>query len=158
MGRVIHTLCIHHSAGPSGSVAEFRREHILRGFGDIGYHSVIGSGRGMPDGKCEQGRPDGVKGSAVWGRNTGLLSVCLVGNFELTLPTPAQLASLGEWLLHRSHTYGALTIVGHKEIALPQHGTLCPGRNFDLAAVRRWFDVARPLFLSHQPYRPLGAL
>jgi hypothetical protein len=35
MGRVINTLCLHHSAGPSGSVAEFRREHILRRVWDM---------------------------------------------------------------------------------------------------------------------------
>jgi hypothetical protein len=150
MGRVINTLCIHHSAGPSGSVAEFRREHILRGFGDIGYHSVIGSGRGMPDGACEQGRPDGVKGSAVWGRNTGLLSVCLVGDFTKTAPTRAQLITLGEWLLHRAVRYGVTRILGHKEAALPSHPTACPGA-LSLDKIRAWFAVQVPL------YRATGA-
>jgi N-acetylmuramoyl-L-alanine amidase len=156
--RQISRLVLHHTAGPSGSLASITAEHIKRGFGGCGYHFLIGNGHGMLDGQCEQGRPDSVKGCGVWGNNTGALHCALIGNFEVTRPTEQQLLWLGEWLLHRSHTYGALTIVGHKEIALPGHGTLCPGRNFDLDAVRKWFAETRPLFLSHQPYRPLGAL
>jgi hypothetical protein len=145
--RPITTLCIHHSAGSSGSVDEFRREHMAKGWNDIGYHSVIGNGLGMPDGKCEPGRPDAVKGSAVWGRNTGLLHVCLVGDFTQRAPTRAQLDTLGEWLRHRSKAYGATKAVGHKELALPGHGTLCPG-DLPLNKIRAWFSSGATIPLS----------
>jgi N-acetylmuramoyl-L-alanine amidase len=150
--RIIHTLCIHHSASSSGSVAEFRREHIARGFGDVGYHSVILNGHGGPDGRCDQGRPDSVKGCGVWGNNTGLLHVCLVGQFArsasgYTPATTAQLGTLGEWLQHRSKTYGALRIVGHKEIALPSHQTLCPG-DLPLDKIRQWLACGSPNSLA----------
>lgn len=158
--RPIDCLVIHHSASPFGSVEMFRREHIERGWSDIGYHAVIGNGRGQPDGLVRQGRPAAVKGSAVWGANTGKLHVCLVGNFEVTRPTGRQLASLGEWLLAKSHRYGGhegLSIKGHKEVALPGHGTLCPGAHLNLGYVRKWFKYAWPNFLADAHYVSLAA-
>jgi N-acetylmuramoyl-L-alanine amidase len=118
---------------------------MAKGWDDVAYHSIIGNGHGMPDGAVEQGRPDGVKGSAVWGRNTGLLHVCLVGDFSRASPTSAQLVTLGEWLLHRAVRYDVDRVVGHKEAALPSHPTACPGA-LPLDNIRRWFAFELPFY------------
>lgn len=149
--RTITQLVIHHSASSSGTVEEFRREHKARGWSDIGYHRVIGNGRGFEDGAIHEGRKDSVKGSAVYGNNTGKLHVCLVGNFESTdsgytgPPTASQLSALGHllqvWELkyHPKGERGHI-VVGHKEITIPGHGTACPGDRMPLDEIRQWFN------------------
>jgi N-acetylmuramoyl-L-alanine amidase len=148
--RQITKLVLHHTAGPSGSLASITAEHIKRGFGGCGYHSLVTNGHGGPDGQVFQGRPDSVKGCGVWGANTGALHIALVGDFTKTAPTHAQLVTLGEWLLHRAVRYGVTRILGHKEAALPSHPTACPGA-LPLDRVRQWFAVQVPL------YRAMGA-
>jgi hypothetical protein len=150
--RKIDTLVIHHSAGASGSVDQFRREHMARGWADIGYHAVCGNGRGMGDGWIGHGRADEKQGAAVFGANAGKLHVCLVGNFHKPEPgftgppTRAQLDALGGWLLQKSWLYAGrfarppLEVAGHKEVALPTHPTACPGSEFPIKLVRRWFE------------------
>lgn len=129
MGEV-DKLCVHHSAGSRGSVAEFRSEHRAKGWADIGYHAVIGNGAGAENGEVEAGRSERWEGAGVFGANAGVLHVCLVGNFDEGPPTPEQLRSLGHWLVNRCRTYrpgGALPVFAHCELAVPGHGTACPG-------------------------------
>lgn len=150
--RKLTTLVIHHSATAAGRVEQFDREHRARGFAKIGYHTVIGNGRGMPDGALVVGRRDADLGAGVYGANTGKLHVCLVGNFHRPdsgftgTPSRAQLDMLGEWLLRKSWDYAGrfakppLEVAGHNEVALKTHPTACPGSEFPMAAVRRWFE------------------
>jgi hypothetical protein len=155
--RGIDTLVIHHSGGAIGSVAVFRREHMAPplSWHDIGYHEVIGNGRGMLDGHIGQGRPHSKTGAGVWGANVGKLHVCLVGNFERGdagywgPPTLRQMNSLGHWLAVNAVRYeirDAARVVGHREIAVAGHETLCPGSEMPLGRVREWFELNRPLF------------
>ncbi len=37
-------------------------------------------------------------------------------------------------------------VVGHREIALPGHGTVCPGSEMPLRRVREWFALNQRLF------------
>jgi hypothetical protein len=144
--RTVNSLVIHHSACHVGSIERFAAEHEERGFGGIGYHAVVGNGKGMPDGLTCQGRPDAQKGCGVWGNNTGRLHVFLVGQFTpqcnspaYAPPTSPQLRALGNWLLQKSRAYEVkhVNVFGHKEIARPGHSTLCPG-NLPLGAIREW--------------------
>ena len=48
-------IVIHHSATDSGSAASFDRSHRKRGWDGLGYHFVIGNGRGTGDGVVEVG-------------------------------------------------------------------------------------------------------
>jgi len=157
--RKINTLVIHHSASPSGSVEEFRKEHKAKGWVDIGYHTVIGNGNGMLDGKAEQGRPDAKIGAAVFGNNSGKLFVCLVGNFEIAEPTRAQLETLGEWLFHRRRMYGVTSIKTHRECAISGHGTSCPGHNLQkkMMDITTWFFVYYLAYEQGRPYPTLDA-
>jgi N-acetylmuramoyl-L-alanine amidase len=146
-------LAIHHTASSSGSVAQITAEHKARGWLMAGYHSILGNGHGMPDGSCEQARPDAMKGSAVWGANTGVLHIALIGQFAPEAPNPCpvtgrQLATLGEWLLHRAVRYHCTEIKGHKELALPGHATACPG-NLPLDLIRAWFAQSLPYYQKH---------
>lgn len=146
--RTINRLVIHHSAGPSGNVQEFRKLHVNEhGWSDVAYHEVICNGKGGPDGHIQQGRPHAVKGAGVWGNNGGSVQVCLVGNFAPGTPgysgmmTEQQAASLGWWLAKNATRYGikdGRRVVGHKEITLPGHGTACPG-DLPLPLIRQWF-------------------
>lgn len=138
--RRIDTLVIHHSATPRGDVESIRAAHRKRGYADIGYHDVIGNGLDLPDGHISTGRPHDQVGAGVFGANTGKLHVCLIGNFEEKPPTPAQLAALGHWLHTNLRRYkvAPAAVVGHREIALEGHGTLCPGRFMPLDRIRAW--------------------
>jgi hypothetical protein len=143
-------LVIHHSASPTGSVEEFRREHKAKGWADIGYHDVIGNGHGMPDGHIGAGRPHNQVGAAVFGANTGKLHVCLVGNFHKEdtgytgKPTFAQMAALGHWIVVNARRYkphGRVMIVtDHRDAAIPGHPTACPGSEFPTHLVKGWFN------------------
>jgi hypothetical protein len=157
MRKITH-LVIHHSATPSGSVAEFREEHVARGWSDIGYHFLIGNGKGSPEGEIKLGRPESKDGAGVWGNNQAKLHVVLVGNFEkghsgyTGLPRRKQLGALGHWLLVKGKQYAREgrhpRIVGHREIALPGHGTACPGNQMPLGHIRDWFDASIEQYLG----------
>lgn len=143
LGKV-DCLCIHHSATPAGNVEDFREEHKQRGFSDVGYHAVICNGKGGADGLVEPGRAEKYQGAGVYGANGGKLHVCLVGNFENTMPSVAQLRSLGNWLLNQMNRLDPaghnIKISGHSEAAVKGHGTLCPGEwmRVRLPQIRTW--------------------
>jgi hypothetical protein len=68
-----------------------------------------------------------------------------------------QLRSLGSWLIAKAHKFGLATgrttphVVGHKEITLPGHGTLCPGSEMPLAHIRDWYHQAAVLQQAMPP-------
>ncbi len=146
MSRHIAALVLHHSASKTGNVETIRKQHKAQGWQDIGYHGVI-----LPDGTFQAGRRESIDGAGVFGKNEDRLHICLIGNFAKNdpgfsrMPSAAQYDALGEWLVSRSKTYGVTKpsqIVGHKEIALPGHGTLCPG-DLPLDKIRAWFGGDR---------------
>lgn len=145
----VEKLCIHHSAGSRGSVEEFRAEHKAKGWADIGYHAVIGNGHGAEDGLVDPGRSERFEGAGVFGNNAGILHVCLVGNFDLTIPTEAQLTGLSRWILNRCRTYrpdgSVIPTMGHTELTIRGHGTACPGAWFTRSVneVDKWRGTNR---------------
>jgi hypothetical protein len=104
-----------------------------RGWGDIGYHYVIGH-----DGKIFEGKAGGdyVVGGHVYCGNVGTVGIALMGNFELELPTQSQMRAL-QWLIANLESkYGIdpdgtaffhgkerPTVVGHRDLL----STDCPG-------------------------------
>lgn len=147
--RRVDTLVIHHSAGPTGNIREFRVQHRARGWKDVGYHALVGNGNGCPDGHIQAGRPEDEVGAGVYGNNTGKLQVVLVGQFDPDWsgytgpPTVRQLSALGHWLWTNGRQYQAASVVGHKEITKPGHGTACPG-DLPLEEIRRWYEINLP--------------
>jgi hypothetical protein len=157
------SLVIHHTASPAGNADTIRQQHLSRGWSDIAYHAVICNGKGGGDGVVQAGRPETRQGAGVYGNNKDRLQVALVGNFEkghpgfTGSPTSKQFRALGEWLLSRGgkHRIPAAKVVGHREIALTGHGTLCPGTEMPLADIRRWYGAGGPVpldeFLGRAP-------
>ena len=141
---------IHHTATSGGNADSIDRFHknVNRWENGMGYHFLIGNGRGMEDGEVAVGRrwreqsrmngshvimDDAVKESlfaaprAARG-NEFAIGVALVGNFQAELPTPSQLAALLCLLsfLRKECGFGPDAIVGHG--AVSAGGTDCPGR------------------------------
>ena len=129
-------IVLHHSATTWGSAEEFDRIHRARGWDELGYHFVIGNGSGAGDGevqigsrwfKQKHGAHCKVAGHPEY--NDVGIGICLVGNFNDSYPTEAQmraLASLVRFLMERYHIPQS-HIYGHGQLK----PTDCPGRHFD---------------------------
>ena len=88
-----HTIIIEQSGTTDGNAATLGRLHVAEGLGSLGYHFVIGNGRGCGDGEIQVGvrwdrqlpaaslRP---RGPAPY----GLIYVCLIGDFSKTVTIP----------------------------------------------------------------------
>jgi hypothetical protein len=75
-------IIIHCTASKDGvkyPLEQIRKDHIARGFEDVGYHIVI-----QPDGQCDHGRPLNRVGAHVEGMNTGSIGIALVGHDKFT--------------------------------------------------------------------------
>lgn len=131
-------IVLHHTATAEGSVetidAEHRQRRDAQGqpWRGIGYHFLIGNGRGQGDGEVRatfrwRDQSAGAHAGVSAFNETGI-GVCLVGNFENTPPTPAQIASLaalcGELQTRFSIADGQ--ILRHGDLK----GTACPGKLF----------------------------
>ncbi|MCX7805264.1 MAG: N-acetylmuramoyl-L-alanine amidase [Planctomycetota bacterium] len=131
-------IVIHHSATETGSAAEFHRIHTARGWDGLGYDFVIGNGKGSGDGEIEVGyrwkqQLRGAHAGAAEYNEHGI-GIVLVGNFNETRPTEHQMESLRHLLRFLMDYCGipAHNVLGHNEIKI----TDCPGRNFDMKALR----------------------
>ena len=138
-------IIVHHSATESGSVESMHEEHLKRTDEEgnrwlgIGYHFVIGNGRGMPDGtvqstfRWKEQIHGAHSGSAVF--NSRGIGICVVGNFEETPPSKAQLNSLKALVkvLSIRHRIAPERFMGHAAVKT----TACPGRHFPLNEVRQ---------------------
>jgi N-acetylmuramoyl-L-alanine amidase len=136
-------IVIHHSATSVGGAARFDRMHrTVQHWDELGYHFVIGNGSDTADGQVEVGTRWPKQ---KWGAhaktpdnqfNERGIGICLVGNFDQARPSEAQLRSLARLVAHLQKTYRipADRIIGHSDTGKP---TDCPGRNFQLARVRR---------------------
>ena len=130
------TLWVHHSetqapANDPGSeravVRSIQNYHRnTQGWADIGYAYLV-----APSGRIYEGRGFEVWGSHCPGHN-GEPSVCLIGSYQNTPPTRAQVAAvwaLADWL-------GCTSLAGHRE----GYTTSCPGD----ATMRTLVNAARP--------------
>ena len=131
-------IVLHHSATHGGSAEAIERTHKKR-LGGIAYHFIIGNGSGSPDGKVETTYRwrDQIPGPHTKNQEMNLHSVaiCLVGNFQIALPTRKQVGSLLDLLERISNECNipARRIISHRE-ADPE--TLCPGKNLPMARLR----------------------
>ena len=111
--------------------------HLEKGWDGIGYHFVIGNGNGMGDGEIE---PTYRWREQMHGAHAGKteynqhgIGICLVGNFQETHPSSAQLASVKRLVATLKHEYKVPSenVIAHKDVK----ATACPGKNFPLAEV-----------------------
>jgi len=138
---------LHHSANEGSSPSAMDRYHRQHnGWDELGYHFVIGNGVAYPDGQVYVGprwrkqkhgahckTPDNYY-------NDHGIGICLIGNFDQSYPTAAQMAALSR--LCRFLTGKC----GFSSDKIYTHGgvtgrTRCPGRHFNLARLKN--DLAR---------------
>ena len=94
---------IHHSGSVIGSAVEIAAEHEARGLHGLGYHFVVGNGRGSGEGEIHVGYRwlDQLPGAHVAGANADALNrrylgVCLVGDGDRRPFSDGQLARSAE--------------------------------------------------------------
>ena len=136
-------IVLHHTASTSGSVATIDSTHQQRTdssgnhWRGIGYHFVIGNGNGMPDGAIE---PTFRWEEQTSGAHAGIneynqlgIGICLVGNFEESPPSAAQLASVKRLVAALKAECGLETdqVLRHGDLK----ATECPGKFFPFAEV-----------------------
>jgi hypothetical protein len=134
-------IVIHHSATPTGSAAMFDKMHREKGWDELGYHFVIGNGTLTGDGQVEVGprwpiQKHGAHAKTPDNRyNDYGIGICLVGNFEDTRPTSAQMRSLAKLVgfLMQRYRIPPDCVIRHGDTKQ----TLCPGRNLNILLVRR---------------------
>ncbi|CAA9386328.1 MAG: hypothetical protein AVDCRST_MAG64-958 [uncultured Phycisphaerae bacterium] len=134
-------IVVHHSATPVGGAARFNKEHQAKGWDELGYHFVIGNGTDTGNGAIEVGnrwarQKHGAHCKTPDNRyNEEGIGICLVGNFDQTRPSDAQLKALAKLVGHLERAYNipADRVIGHGDAK----ATECPGRNLRIATVRR---------------------
>lgn len=133
-------IVIHHSDTPTGSAGVFDRYHReVKHWDSLGYHFVIGNGTASKDGQVEVGprwaRQQQGAHAGVEKYNKEGIGICLVGEFDRTRPSAAQMQSLARLVAYLQKTYRipSSNVIGHGNF---RH-TNCPGRFMDLAQVRR---------------------
>jgi len=129
-------IVIHHSATATGSAGEFDRMHRAKGWDELGYHFVIGNGTGSGDGEVEVGGRWPVQKHGAHTKvanhpeyNDLGIGICLVGNFDVTRPTEAQMQSLMRLVRFLRDRYDIPRgrMYGHGQLK----ATDCPGLKFD---------------------------
>ena len=127
----IEYLVIHHTGvdmtGTPVEIAEgVARYHIdTYNWPGCGYHAIIAKG-----GEIMLTNYFTTVSYNVAGRNKECLGICLEGNFTTHSPTGSQLMALDALLTYLQQELPWTEITFHKEIALPEYPTSCPGNLF----------------------------
>lgn len=160
-------IVIHHSATPTGGARAFDKMHRAKGWDELGYHFVIGNGTDTRDGQVEVGsrwpkQKWGAHAKTPDNRyNEHGIGICLVGNFDVTHPTEAQLRSLSRLVAYLMKTYKIPPdhVLGHRDTK----STDCPGRYLSVAQVRRMSEqllaaAGDPIPQDHRAYHASAEL
>lgn len=136
--RRIDYIAVHCTATPEGrdyTVEQIRRDHLKRGFSDVGYHYIV-----YRDGTVHLGRDVNIAGAHVSGHNPYSIGIAYVGGLEndprkaykdldaKDTRTDAQKASLQSLLMDLRKLYTKATIQGHRDFSpdLNHNGTIEP--------------------------------
>lgn len=139
-------IVIHHSGTAQGSVKGMDRYHrdVRHMQNGLAYHFVIGNGKGMKNGEVAIGNrwKRQLQGGHLASEplNRIAIGICLVGNFETSSPSAAQLKSLEALLAELLNETGLppSAIRTHRQIN--PRPTRCPGRRFPVALINEWFS------------------
>jgi LysM repeat protein len=133
-------IVIHHSGVNEGTVKGMDNYHrqVRHMENGLAYHFVIGNGNGMSNGEIAAGNRwkkqlDGGHLASV-SQNKVALGICLVGNFDRTPPSAAQMQSLNALVrtLMKRCNISASNVKTHQQINVI--GTRCPGTRFPTKA------------------------
>jgi len=141
-------IVIHHSATENGNAAIFDKWHRENKYWEgVGYDFVIGNGTNSSDGAVEvtfrwrkQLTGAHCKTPNNWA-NEKAAGICLVGDFNQTVPTRRQMQSLvklvrflqNRYRIPKSRVYGHKTTPGARV-------TDCPGKRFSMARLKSMLD------------------
>jgi hypothetical protein len=94
-------IVIHDSGTLQGTAEDIDAAHKQFGLGGLGYHFVINNGKGAPDGQLVSSeRWKGQTAGAYCGGpdadqfNQNAIGVCMIGDFDRSAPTEAQMQTL----------------------------------------------------------------
>jgi RHS repeat-associated protein len=155
LALILDTIVIHHEGNvQTYDVQEVQRQHMIyEGYSDIGYHYMVG-----PSGSIYEGRSVEVRGAHVTGKNTSMIGVLELGDFQPGMvlkggrefpwdwdddpgPTAEQFASTVTLIRWLDYLYGIDRVVGHRDV--PEQNTLCPGKNFTQSQIDELNAVAQ---------------
>ncbi len=144
-------LVIHHTATPYGSMQDIDRWHRNNGWDGCGYHFVIGNGTRTPDGCIEPtarwrnqemgahtrltpklARKSGVEPTYY---NEHGIGIVLVGNYDESRPTSAQMAAAAELVkfLMKLCRIPEDRVIRHGDV----DATDCPGQQFSMEDLKQ---------------------
>ena len=142
-------IVIHHSGTKSGNAAIFDKWHRQGNHWEgVGYDFVIGNGTDSGDGQVEvtfrwREQITGAHCGGTPGNwaNKDAIGICLVGNFNRTVPTRRQIQSLVKLTGFLQSRYGIpkSRIYGHKNTP-GARVTDCPGKRFPMARLKSMLD------------------
>jgi hypothetical protein len=139
-------IVIHHTATPYGSFREIDRWHRNNGWDGCGYHFVIGNGTRTPDGFIEptprwknQEIGAHTRLSPQLARKAGVepnyyndhgIGIVLVGNFDESRPSAAQMAAAAQLVkfLMKLGRIPEDRVIRHRDV----DATDCPGDRFSM--------------------------
>ncbi len=141
LSRRWECIVIHHSATATGCASQFDAAHKKRGWDGLGYHFVIGNGTDTPNGRVEVGERWRQQKHGAHCKtadnfyNDHGIGICLVGDFEKSVPSRAQMDSLvrlvsfltAECDIPSDRVYSHGGVTGK---------TACPGRRFSLGTLK----------------------
>lgn len=140
-------IVIHHSGSPVGTPASLDAQARAMNLKGLGYHFVLGNGKGMDDGEIHLGsrwmhQNPGAHAAgkdADW-FNLNSIGICVVSDGDRQKPTPAQMQRLAQLTaaLARELKIPAERIYLHRDIAQ----TTSPGRLFPEQEFRATVNAA----------------
>lgn len=153
-------IVLHHAGATypaGGALAAIFRYHAAKWprYGRIAYHDVI---QLEADGQtlgAYQVNPPELVGAGVFGRNSDTFHICAAWSFP-AIPDDGWIEALAQRAAAAARRYPAAQIVGHTDIALPGHGTVCPGSRWATWKPRVLARVQQLLLPAVRRYRVRG--
>jgi hypothetical protein len=113
------------------------RHSVGEGWGNYPYHLTA-----SPNGRLFLCRDLDRRGSHIYWRNHETLGLVMLGNYMEASPGDAQLCAAAAGLVLALRELGRLVqLVGHREYAVPEHPTVCPGDTWFEWQSRLWSFV-----------------
>lgn len=128
-------IMLHHSATwDDKQIADFnaiKAGHLAIGDRDIAYHHLIEYANGTI--QKYKGREESDTAAACPGYNNNTIHVCVVGNFEESIPDDVEYQATAEVCQDIMSRWPIEEICGHRD----KYPTACPGANFDVEHVKQ---------------------
>jgi hypothetical protein len=142
-------IVVHNSGTRQGNarVFDYYHRHVRRMQNGLAYHFVIGNGTSTGNGQIEVGDRwrRQINGGHVHSDylNNISLGICLVGDFNRSEPTRAQLDSCEELIRYLRQRCGktdrgTIPVRPHREMNPPRWATDCPGDDFPYSWFRKF--------------------